>query len=194
MYNASNVAAVDKVMYGNTSVDLCFCREDQVQVYAFQNIVVLKPSNITEKLHSEVPAAGLGGELIADRITYDLRIIEVHRRRYLEHCRRADWLEIDLGLLLAAIRDLLLVLNGVWRYNGHSRTLWRRLVKAGALRGELLAAIEDIKQLDDRAQSSRKLSQIDRVIATLYELCARNGVRVGSYYADASTQEERERS
>ena len=174
---ASNVAAIDKVTYRSTNVDLCFCDAHQVQVYAFQELIVVKPSRSIEGLGGELLGAERTAECVADRITYDLRIIEVHRRRYLEHCQRADWLGIDLSLVLAAIRDVLMVLNGVWRYNGHSRSLWRRLAKPGAHGNQLIAAIEDIKQLDDRVLSSRKLYQIDCVLEGLRDLCAENGVR-----------------
>jgi hypothetical protein len=165
---------------------VAYCNPQQVAVYAFQDIVPLKRGRALEVLSREVLHTDFGSDLTADRLTYDFRLIEIHKLRYEQHCQRGDWLGVELGLVLLAIRDILLVLSGVWEYNVNDRSLWSRLatMELESSTADLMAAVEDIKQLDDRVAFAEKLDRLDSVVETLRDLCRRRSLPIGSLYAD----------
>jgi hypothetical protein len=174
----ANITAIDKLRFRGRPFDICYCRPEEVHRYDHQANVVLRPGAATAELHGPEAVGERPRELLENRLTYALRIIAVHRNRYSKTCRRQDWLGIDLSLLLAAARDVLLVLDGQWRYNSTKRSLWEIALAAQGPNAALRPIIEDIRCLDDRTEHAKKLERLDELLDALRAACAARGILV----------------
>jgi len=172
----SNVAAVDKLWFDQLQVDISFCTKEQVRVYNFQDFKLLKPSAQVAPIQRPALLLKYSPADLEDRIRYDLRILTVHRERYDRWCKRRRWLCVDLSTFLLAARDIVLVLNGYWRYNPANPAFWKVLESAKVTVPCLSKTLEDIKELDDRVRLRKKGALLDRLIADLRRLCSSRGI------------------
>jgi hypothetical protein len=177
----SNVTVIDKIWLDDLQVDISFCTESEVTVYNYQPIIILKSSPVLEGFQPAVRSSKIKRAILEDRLQYDFRILEVHRTRYERWSARKSWINIDLSKLLLAVRDIVLVINGYWRYNSENPYFWKVLDTLEISVPGLLKTIEDIKEMDDRISSKQKLDLIDILINELKKLCSSRGIPLRLY-------------
>lgn len=178
---SSNITVVDKLWLDELQVDICFCTEREIAVYNYQPIIILKSSPVLASLQPAVRSKKIKRIMLDDRLRYNFRILEVHRNRYERWITRKSWINIDLSKFLLAVRDIILVINGYWRYNAENPYFWKVLDSLEISVPGLLKAIEDIKEMDDRISSKRKLELLDILINKLKKLCFSRGIFLNLY-------------
>lgn len=177
----SNVTAIDKVWVDGLHVDIAFCREGEVAVYDHEDFVILKPDASLERLSPIRPEQDVPVDELSARLSYSFRVLLVHRDRYARWCERRRWLYVDIGAFLGAARDMILVLNGLLLYNAASPHVWGVMERAPITVRGLSDTLTDIRQLDDRMASERKLRLMDVLIGDIERLCASRGVLLRPY-------------
>jgi Nucleotidyltransferase domain len=180
----TNVTVIDKIWIDDLQIDISFCTEAEAAVYSYQPIIVLKPSVAIGGLQPAAQPAGYSPDDLERRLRYDFRILVVHRNRYNRWCRRGRWINVDLSTILLAVRDVILVLNGYWRYNMANPYFWTVLKDMAVSVPNLSQILEDIKELDDRIAFQQKLGLIDHLIADLECLCLSQHIRMCLYDID----------
>jgi len=167
----SNVGAVDKLWIGERRVDIAFCSLHELSAYDCQHAVCIFPDQ------QSLPPKPPGKERASsdwsreDRLRYAFRILHVHRERYRRECERGRWMVIDLTAFLFAARDIVLVLNGHWRYSVRDPQTWSLFASATSSTPHLSVLLHDIRQLDDRLQHRQKEESMGSLILALEQLC-----------------------
>jgi hypothetical protein len=176
----ANITAVDKLWIEQTQLDICFCNKDEMYVYNYQPITIIKPCDEISNLDTFDINQDILPSEIEDRINFCFRILRIHRNRYARWCKRKRWLSIDLSFFLFCARDILLALNGYVHYNVNNPVLWTILENATISIPSLSKSLEDIKAIDDRSGSKRKLAIIDDLISELTSLCLSKNININN--------------
>jgi hypothetical protein len=176
----ANITAIDKLWIEQTQIDICLCNRDEIYVYNYQPITVIKPCYEISNLDNFDVHQDILPSEIEDRINFCLRILKIHRNRYARWCKRKRWLSIDLSFLLYCARDILLALNGYVHYNANNPVLWNIIESAPVSIPGVSKRLKDIKAMDDRSGSKRKLTIIDDLISELTSLCLSKKITINS--------------